>query len=157
MVAEIQFSWNWGAVRHVPNMLFIEKGGDAQLADELDAYNPRVPKGDEPVATLMFEIDDRPRRERLLSALGGAESTVSIRLAGEIVTGAPEGDVERSTEDGRASSVHFLHFPFTPAQVKKFRVPGARVVLAIGYENYAHMAVLSEAARAALATDFDPP
>ncbi len=104
MVAEIQFSWNWGAVRHVPDMLFIEKGGDAQLADELDAYNPLVPRGDELVATLMFEIDDRPRRERLLSALGGVESTVSIRFADEIVTGAPEGDVERSTEDGRDSS-----------------------------------------------------
>jgi len=124
MVAEIQFSWNWGAVRHVPNMLFIEKGGDAQLADELDAYNPLVPKGDEPVATLMFEIDDRPRRERLLSALGGAESTVSIRLAGEIVTGAPEGDVERSTEDGPRVLGAFPPFPLHARPGEE--VPGAR-------------------------------
>ena len=67
-----------------------------------------------------------------------------------------QDDLERTKEDGKTSSIHFLHFPFTADQVKQFRAPGARVVLAIGHENYAHMAVLSEAARAALATDFDP-
>ncbi|MCH9019740.1 MAG: DUF3501 family protein [Proteobacteria bacterium] len=139
----------------VHEMLFVEKGGDAQLADELEAYNPLVPKGDELVATLMFEIDDAGRRDRLLARLGGVENTVTIGFAGETVAGVPEGDVARSTEDGRASSVHFLHFRFTPAQIASFREPGARVDVGIGHEAYGHMAVMPEPVRQALSEDFD--
>ena len=139
----------------VHEMLFIEKGGEAQIDDELRAYNPLVPKGDELVATLMFEIDDRERRERLLSRLGGVENAVTIGFAGETVAGVPEGDVARSTEDGRASSVHFLHFPFTVQQIAKFRTPGTRVTAGVDHPQYAHMAVIPEAVRGALAEDFD--
>ncbi len=53
--------WN-----QVHEMLFIEKGGEAQIADELSAYNPLVPKGRELVATVMFEIDDPVRRAAFL-------------------------------------------------------------------------------------------
>ena len=42
----------------VQEMLYIEKGGDEQLKDELTAYNPLVPNGKELTATLMFEIDN---------------------------------------------------------------------------------------------------
>ena len=52
--------WN-----QVHEMLFIEKGGEAQIADELRAYNPLVPKGRELVATVMFEIDEPARRAAL--------------------------------------------------------------------------------------------
>ena len=40
----------------VHEMLFIEKGSEEQIEDELRAYNPLIPKGRELVATLMFEI-----------------------------------------------------------------------------------------------------
>ena len=53
--------WN-----QIHEMLFIEKGGEAQIADELSAYNPLIPKGCELVATVMFEIDDPVRRGALL-------------------------------------------------------------------------------------------
>ena len=139
----------------VHEMLFIEKGGEAQVADELAAYNPLIPKGSELVATLMFEIDDAARRARVLSSLGGVEETASLTFAGETVRGVPETDTARSTPEGRASSVQFIHFPFTSAQIAAFRAPGARVVLALDHPNYAHMAVLPEAVRAALAEDFD--
>ena len=42
----------------VQEMLYIEKGGDEQLKDELTAYNPLIPNGKELTATLMFEIDN---------------------------------------------------------------------------------------------------
>ena len=42
----------------VQEMLYIEKGGDEQVADELAAYNPLIPNGKELVATLIFEIDN---------------------------------------------------------------------------------------------------
>lgn len=139
----------------IHEMLYIEKGGEAQIADELSAYNPMIPDGGELVTTLMFEIEDEDRRKRELGRLGGVEGSVSLSVGGETIGAIAETDVERSKPDGRTSSVHFLHFPFTPAQVASFRTEGARVVLAIGHENYAHMAVLPEWARAALAADFD--
>lgn len=138
----------------VHEMLFIEKGGEAQIDDELRAYNPLIPKGDELVATLMLEIEDPVRRDRELSGLGGIEATISLNFAGETVPAIPETDVERTKADGKTSSVHFLHFRFTPTAIAKFRKPGTEVLLAIAHPNYGHMARLSEATRAALAADF---
>ncbi len=139
----------------IHEMLHIEKGGEAQIADELGAFNPLIPDGGELVTTLMFEIEDEDRRKRELGRLGGVEGSISLTVGGETIGAVAETDVERSKPDGRTSSVHFLHFPFTPAQVAGFKTEGARVVLAIGHENYAHMAVLPEGVRAALAADFD--
>jgi hypothetical protein len=142
--------WN-----QVHEMLFIEKGGEAQIADELSAYNPLIPKGRELVATVMFEIDDPARRGALLAKLGGVEETAFIRIGGETVKGVPEIDVDRTNAAGKASAVQFIHFPFTPAQIEAFRGEGAEVVLGFSHPNYAHMAVLAEVVRAALAGDFD--
>ncbi len=139
----------------IHEMLYIEKGGEDQIADELAAYNPLVPKGDNLVATLMFEIDDPDRRARVLGQLGGVEDTVTLSFDGETVHAVPEGDVERSTAAGRASSVHFLRFPFTRAQIEKFVKPETEVILGIGHGKYGQMARMPEAVRAALATDFD--
>ncbi len=57
----------------VQEMLRIEKGGAAQLAGELEAYNPLIPQGKELIATLMLEIDDPKRRETMLFRLAGIE------------------------------------------------------------------------------------
>jgi hypothetical protein len=138
----------------VHEMLFIERGGEAQIADELAAYNPLIPKGDELVATVMFEIEDEARRRAVLARLGGVEETMSIQFDGEKIVGAPEEDVDRTTAAGKASSVQFVHFRFTPAQVAKFRKPGTRVIVAIEHPAYGHMAVMPEDVRAALAGDF---
>jgi hypothetical protein len=139
----------------VHEMLFVEKGGEEQVADELNAYNPLIPKGNELVATLMFEIDDTARRARVLSGLGGVERTVTLSFGGETVSGEPEGDVERSTEEGRASSVHFLHFRLTPGQSAIFRTPRTEVIVGVGHERYGHMAVMPESVRKSLAGDLD--
>ena len=139
----------------VHEMLYIEKGGDDQIADELEAYNPLVPKGRELVATLMFEVDEPARRAHLLNGLGGVEETVSLELEGETIRAIAEADVERTNAAGKASSIQFLHFPFTDDQTRKFAAPNTRVVLAIAHPHYAHMAILPEAVRAALAGDFD--
>jgi len=139
----------------IHEMLYIEKGGDNQIDDELSAYNPLIPNGRELVATLMFEIEEPNRRAKLLAALGGVEETVSITLGDETIAGLPEEDVDRTNADGKASSVQFLHFPFTDVQVKKFRDPKTDVVLGINHPAYGHMAKLSVTAREALAGDFD--
>jgi len=138
----------------VQEMLYIERGGDAQIDDELAAYNPLVPQGDELVATVLFEIDEPERRKSLLGQLGGVEETAFMSFAGETVEGRPEGDMDRSTDEGKASAVQFLHFRFTPAQIASFRTPDTQVVVGFRHPAYAHMAVMPEAVRAALAGDF---
>ena len=103
----------------------------------------------------MFEIDDPPRRAALLSRLGGVEGCVAITVAGDTIGGVPEDDVERSTENGRASSVQFLHFPFTATQTAAFRDPAKRVVIAIDHAEYPHMTVMAQVVREAMSGDFD--
>ena len=142
-------------LHQVLEMLYIERGGEDQILGELAAYTPLVPNGRELVATLMFEIEDAARREKFLAGLGGVEETVTLGFSGETITARPEEDVDRTTADGKASSVQFLHFPFTAQQVEKFRTPGTEVTLGIGHGKYGHMAILPEDVRAALAGDFD--
>jgi len=139
----------------IHEMLFIEKGGEEQIADELAAYNPLIPNGRELVATVMIEIDDERRRRSVLGRLGGFEETMFIRFGDHEVTGVPEDDVDRTTADGKASSVQFVHFPFTDAEAAAFKSGDGQAVLGVGHENYAHMAVLPEAVRQALAEDLD--
>jgi Protein of unknown function (DUF3501) len=138
----------------VHEMLFIEKGGEAQIEDELRAYNPLIPRGNELVATVMLEIEDPVRRAKTLLRLGGIENTMFITVGGETVRGEPEGDVERTKSDGKTSSVHFMHFRFAPAQVALFRKAGTQVILGFDHPEYSHMAVLPEPVRQALAEDF---
>jgi hypothetical protein len=138
----------------VHEMLFIEKGGEGQIDDELSAYNPLIPKGSELVATVMLEIEDPVRRARALARLGGIERHIFVSVGGERIAARPEGEVERTKADGKTSSVHFVHFDFTPAQIARFRDTAHQIVVGIDHPEYSHMAVLSPAAREALARDF---
>ena len=138
----------------IQEMLHIEKGGAEQLAGELAAYNPLVPDGRELVATVLFEIDDPQRRANFLARLGGVEQTAFIEVGGEKVRGLPEADQDRTSAEGKASSVQFIHFPFTPQQIALFREKGRQVILGFSHPEYSHMAVVPEEVRAELARDF---
>lgn len=138
----------------VHEMLFIEKGGEAQIEDELGAYNTLIPQGSELVATVMFEIPDEARRRAFLARLGGVEHRMFVEVAGQRVDGKSEADVDRTTAAGKASSVQFVHFPLGAA-AEAFKRPGTRVIVGIDHPAYSHMAVLSEDARAALAEDLE--
>lgn len=138
----------------IQEMLLIEKGGPAQMADELAAYNPLIPTGSELVATVMFEIDDPVRRARVLGELGNVEDRFYIQIGQDRIPGQPEGDVERSREDGKTSSVHFLRFAFTAAQVAVFRDMTCQAMIGCDDERYAHLAVLGPDVRAELSRDF---
>lgn len=145
-------------LHQVHEMLFIERGGDAQVQDELAAYNPLIPRGTELVATVMFEIEDPVHRARALATLGGVERHAFIRVGGETIRGVPEDDQERSREDGKASSVQFIRFPFTSAQIVAFKsgLDGVKGDVIVGFDhaNYGHMAMMPAAVRQALAGDF---
>ncbi len=138
----------------VHEMLYIEKGGEEQLAEELAAYNPLIPKGRELVCTVLFEVDDPERRAQFLASLGGIEETMFIRVDGDEVMGKAEEDMDRTTAAGKASAVQFVHFLFTDTQVEAFRRPGTEIVVGFEHPGYGHMVKLSDETRAALAADF---
>ncbi len=147
---------NYDTMWHqVQEMLHIEKGGEAQIADELAAYNPLIPQGNELVATVMFEIDDPGRRAVTLSRLGGIENHAFLEVGGERIRGEADPTRENTSADGKASSVQFLRFPFTESQVARFKTPGTQTIAGFAHPEYGHMAVLPEPVRAALAQDFD--
>jgi hypothetical protein len=138
----------------VQEMVHIENGGEAQVPGELDAYNPLIPKGHELVATFMIEVDDPIRRRRILGELGGIEETAFLKIGNDTIRSVAEMDQDRTTEEGKASSVQFVHFVFSPAQIAAFSEPGTEVILGLAHPRYAHMTVLSEDMRAELAKDF---
>jgi len=147
---------NYDTMRHqVQEMLHIEKGGDAQIKDELAAYNPLIPQGSDLVATVMFEIDDPGRRNSVLTRLGGIENHVFLDVAGERIRGEPDPTRENTSPEGKASSVQFIKFPFTADQIARFKTPGTQIIAGFDYPEYGHMALLPEPVRATLAADFD--
>ncbi len=138
----------------IQEMLYIEKGGDEQLKDELRAYNPLIPKGQELVATLMFEIDDPTLRSNFLNQVGGIEEKVYIQISDEKIKALPEKDVDRTSSEGKASSVQFIHFNFTKEQIKNFKNFKNDVFLIIEDSLYNHKTKIPSNIREALIKDF---
>ena len=139
----------------VQEMLHIEKGGDEQLNDELTAYNPLIPNGKELVSTLMFEIDNPVIRATFLGKLGGVEENVFIKIDNDIIYGKPEIDVDRTSAEGKASSVQFIHFGFDQNQISKFKGNNVSIELGIDHKEYSHSTKLSESTIKALSSDFN--
>ena len=138
----------------VQEMLYIEKGGDEQLHDELIAYNPLIPNGKELTATLMFEIDNPISRSAFLGKVGGIEEMVFMKINGETVKAIPEEDVDRTSAEGKASSVQFIHFNFTDEQIQKFKSSDVNIELGMDHKEYSHTTKLSKENIASLSADF---
>ena len=138
----------------VQEMLYIEKGGDEQLHDELIAYNPLIPNGKELTATLMFEIDNPISRAAFLGKVGGIEEMVFMKINGETVKAVPEEDVDRTSAEGKASSVQFIHFNFTDEQIQKFKSSDVDIELGMDHKEYSHTTKLSKENIDSLSSDF---
>jgi hypothetical protein len=139
----------------VQEMLHIEKGGDEQLNDELIAYNPLVPNGKELTATLMFEIDNPVSRSTFLGKVGGIEEKISMKIDNEVVKAVPEKDVDRTSADGKASSVQFIHFKLSNDQIIKFKSNNSIIEIGIDHKEYSHMTKLTEENIKSLLLDFN--
>ena len=138
----------------IQEMLYIEKSGYDKLKDELSAYNPLIPKGKELTATLMFEIDNPISRAAFLGKVGGIEETVFMKINGEKIKAVPQKDLDRTSTEGKASSVQFIHFNFTDDQIEKFRSKSSEIKLGIDHEEYSHSTKLSEENISSLSADF---
>ena len=138
----------------IQEMLHIEKGGDEQLKDELIAYNPLVPNGKELVATLMFEIDNPLSRGAFLGKVGGIEGKVFIKIDNEKIKAVPEADVDRTSTEGKASSVQFIHFKLNDDQITKFKSGSLNIELGIDHKEYTHTTKLTDDNVKSLSADF---
>jgi hypothetical protein len=141
-------------VAQIQEMLHIEKGGDEQLNDELTAYNPLVPNGKELTATLMFEIDNPLSRGAFLGKVGGIENKIFMRIDNQEIKAVPEADVDRTSAEGKASSVQFIHFKFNDDQINKFKLGDISIELGIDHKEYSHTTKLTEENIKSLSADF---
>ena len=141
-------------VAQIQEMLHIEKGGDEQLKDELTAYNPLVPNGKELTATLMFEIDNPLSRGAFLGKVGGIENKIFMRIDNQEIKAVPEVDVDRTSAEGKASSVQFIHFKFNDDQINKFKLGDISIELGIDHKEYSHTTKLTEENIKSLSADF---
>ena len=139
----------------VQEMLYIEKGGAEQLKDELNAYNPLIPKGKELVATLMFEIDNPISRTEFLNKVGRIEQNIYMMVGNEKVNADPETDIDRTSSEGKASSVQFLHFKFSNEQIENFKNINNEIILGIDHNLYNHMTKISKDTKVVLIQDFN--
>jgi hypothetical protein len=139
----------------VQEMLYIEKGGDEQLKDELMAYNPLIPNGKELIATLMFEIDNPVSRATFLGKVGGIEEKVFMKIDGEVIKAIPEQDVDRTSAEGKASSVQFIHFQLNNIQIEKFKSRSLQVELGIDHKEYSHTTKLTDLTLESLSNDLN--
>ena len=139
----------------VQEMLYIEKGGDEQLKDELTAYNPLIPKGKELIATLMFEIDNPVSRAAFLGKVGGIEEKIFMKINGDTINAIPEEDVDRTSAEGKASSVQFIHFKFNEEQIQKFKSSQTQIEIGINHNEYSHSTKLNDETIKSLSRDFN--
>ena len=137
----------------VQEMLYIEKGGEEQLKDELEAYNPLIPDGKELTATLMFEIDNPISRSAFLGKVGGIENKIFMKVDEEEIKAVPEDDVDRTSSEGKASSVQFIHFKFNEEQISKFK-NSSEIKIGIDHKEYSHTTKLTEHTIKSLLADF---
>jgi len=141
-------------VAQIQEMLHIEKGGDEQLKDELIAYNPLIPNGKELTVTLMFEIDNPISRGSFLGKVGGIEEKIFMKIDNEVIKAVPEDDVDRTSAEGKASSVQFVYFKLNDDQISKFKLGRVNIELGIDHKEYSHTTKLTEDNIKSLSADF---
>jgi hypothetical protein len=125
----------------------------AGIEEELAAYNPLIPDGNNWKATFMIEEPDVERRRRLLADLIGIENRVWVKVDGhDPVFAIADEDLQRDTQD-KTSAVHFLRFELTPDMVVDARA-GASLAIGIDHPSYSHRPeTIPEPVRAALQAD----
>lgn len=140
----------------IQEMLRIEKIFEEEgIVEELNAYNPLIPDGNNLKATFMIEYDDPEERKEALAGFVGIEDKVWLQVEGfDKVFAIADEDLERETEE-KTSSVHFMRFEFTPKMVAAAKA-GAHMAAGIDHAAYRiEIETLPKDIRAALVADFN--
>ena len=138
----------------VQEMLRVEKIFEEEgIQDELDAYNPLIPDGQNFKATMMIEYEDVNERKSALARLKGIEDRAWVRVEGcAPVYAIADEDLERETDE-KTSSVHFLRFELTKEMVDALKY-GVALAIGIDHPHYnASLDPVPAEVRAALLKD----
>ena len=120
----------------IQEMLRIERIFDrAGIEEELKAYNPLIPNGQNLKATMMIEYPDEVERRQALVKLKGIEDCVYISVGdGERAQLFVDEDMDR-TNDDKTAAVHFLRFEFSDSQLNSIKT-GSEFVVGIKHSEY---------------------
>jgi len=90
-----------------------------KVQHEIDTYNQLLPEKGELSATLFIEVTDADQIKPMLDRLQGIDRgrKVFVRFDGQRVAGVFEAGY---STDVKLSAVHYVRFPFTPAQMERF-------------------------------------
>jgi hypothetical protein len=141
-------------LHQINEMVYIENGGKDQIKEEISAYKSLIPNGKELVATLMVEIDSPIKRADFLGKMGGFEENLDLTINNIVIKGNPESDVERTTAEGKASSVQFVHFEFDDDAINEFKNTNQDIIITINHNNYKHSTIMSKETKNELSKDF---
>ena len=139
----------------IQEMLRIENIFEADgIEEELQAYNPLIPDGQNLKAVMMIEFSDVNERKGALEKLIGIDRNVWLKVDGFAkVSPISNEDLDRETEE-KTSSVHFMRFEFTPEMITAMK-NGASVSAGVEHPEYQHELIIDENVRQSLADDFD--
>ena len=120
----------------IQEMLRIEKVFEATaIQDELDAYNPLIPDGDNWKCSLLIQYEDLDERKQRLSEMVGIEDKIWLQVGTEPrIYPIADEDMDRS-RDEKTSSVHFLRYQLNPGQVATLR-SGASISAGVEHDAY---------------------
>lgn len=140
----------------VQEMLRIERIFEAAgIGEELDAYNPLIPDGNNWKATFMVEFPDVTERRAMLQKLVGIEDHVWMQIDEfEKIRPIADQDLERDTDD-KTSAVHFLQFDLPEEQIDALK-DGASLAAGIDHTAYqVEVRPVPDNVRASLLKDLD--
>ena len=139
----------------VQEMLRIEKIFEtAGIEEELEAYNPLIPDGQNLKATAMLEYQEVDERKRQLALLRGIEDLVWIQVDNfDPVYAISNEDLERSNAE-KTSAVHFMRFELDPDMIAALR-SGATLKMGSNHESYRHSTDIEQPIHEALLADLD--
>jgi hypothetical protein len=124
----------------------------AGIQEELDAYNPLIPDGDNWKATLLIEYEDVEERRVALMRLRGIEDRLYAQVGEQKIYAIADEDIEREN-DVKTASVHFLRFQFTADQITRLR-GGAALRFGADHPQYSMSVEPNVTQRQALLADF---
>ena len=139
----------------VQEMLRVERIFEsAQIAEEIEAYNPLIPDGANWKATFMIEYPEVEERRRVLETLGGIEHRVWTRIGnGSRIFCIANEDLDRSTGE-KTAAVHFMRFELDAASIESLK-SGAALEFGIDHDRMRCRVMVEGPIRTALLADLD--
>ena len=136
----------------VQEMLRIEKiFNKKEMQEEIDAYNPLIPDGDNLKATMLIMYPDVNERRVMLSKLHDIENHIWLSSGSKKITAFADEDLERST-DSKTSAVHFLRFQLDQDDITEF-LSNEKISLGVNHSEYDKEIQLEPNTKASLAKD----